>query len=119
MEGLGVISDAAFTFDDQDAGFTARVSNMLTPDFCEEHVTDLQCDYMLDSRSPVVHVDSAIEDSEYFFAVVHVPLVRLICPMKACRGTRHVGYVLRTPRSACLELLAADHLHCAISPNVL
>jgi len=91
MEGLGVISHAAFTFDHQDAGFTSGMSYVFATHLREEDVACFQGHRVFGSRRSVVHFDYPIEYGEYFFPIVHMPLVRLIGPVEPRCRAAHVG----------------------------
>lgn len=91
-------SDAAFFFDDKDAGFAARVCNVFATCASIEHISGLQgCD-VLCARFSVMHVDRAVKDGEDFFPVVHMPSVGLVGPVQAYGNAAHVWQCRAPPR---------------------
>jgi hypothetical protein len=85
--------------------------NVLATHFCEKHVANLQGHNVFDARFAVVHIDFAIQNRKYFFAVVDMPLVRLVSPVKTGCGSAHIGNVIRTPGSIGSEVFTSNNSH--------
>jgi hypothetical protein len=104
-------SDASFTFNNQYACFAARMRDVLTSHVREKHVSNRQGHDVLNAQLAVVHIDRAVENCEYLFAVVDMPLVRLVGPVKSGRSSTHVSDVVSTPSTRCGEILASNNSH--------
>jgi hypothetical protein len=104
-------SNATFALDHENSCFAARMSHVLAPDCSKEYVASFEGDHCLDATLSIVHVYNAVEDREDFFAVINVPFVWLVRPMKSGRDATHAGYGLCAPSSISLEIAAADYVH--------
>ena len=88
---------------------------MFAPAFGEEYVADFQPHDFLNSIQPVVHIDNAVQHCEHFFAIIDMPLVRLVRPMQPRRRSLHVRYVCRTPCPRRLEFPCSYDFHASSS----
>lgn len=61
----------------------------------------------------VVHVNGAVEHDEHLRAVVHVPDVWLVGPVKPNRGAVDLGNVERPPRAVRRKGASVDEFHRA------
>src|SRR5258706_1403529 len=109
-------SCAPFPFDHQDAGLAARMGDMLAAGLGEKDVARTQRHDFFRAAFAVVHVDGAVEHREDLFAVVDVPPVGLIGPVKAPGRAVDVGDVQRSPGLLAGEFPAADKLHLRLPP---
>lgn len=77
-------------------------------------VADVAGDESLDSFLTVlevVHVDHTVEDDEDLGAVVSVPNVRLVCPVRPYRGVVDLGDLESAPgRSAVMALASTKRI---------
>jgi len=85
--------------------------HVLASNLREKDVANLQRDHVFNPCVPVMHIYCAIQNGEYFFAIVNVPTVWLVCPVQSRRRTRHVCNVFGTPRMDLFELLATENFH--------
>jgi hypothetical protein len=112
---LDQVSIAALAFDHQNPGLSARVRNVLAPHSSEKHVADLECHKVFGARFAIMHVDSAIENCEYLFTVVDMPLVWLVGPVETRRCSAHIGDVVGTPCARGGEIFAPNNSHRYVS----
>src|SRR5690606_23556193 len=103
--------DTAFSLNHQDPGLSDGMGDVLGPDSGMEDVARLEDGAVLQAGLPVTHLDPPIEDGKHLLAVVDVPLVGLVRPVKARGDPAHVGNVCRAPRTVCLEGAAAEDFH--------
>ena len=84
---------------------------MLTAYPSKEHIASLQRCYFFLAVFTVMHLDTSIEYSKNFFAIVGMPLVRLVSPVKSGCGTVHIGNINGCPWSVPGEFSASDDFH--------
>ena len=84
---------------------------MLAANFREKYISNLEANDFFDARLSIMHVDGAIQNHEYLFPIIHVPLVWLVSPMQANGRSTHVGYICSTPGPHRRECLAANNFH--------
>ena len=84
---------------------------MLTAYPSKEHIASLQRCYFFFTVFTVMHLDPSIEHCKNFFAIVDMPLVRLVSPVKSGCGTVHIGNINGCPWSVPGEFSASDDFH--------
>ncbi len=84
---------------------------MLTAYPSKEHIASLQRCYFFLAVFTVMHLDTSIEYSKNFFAIVGMPLVRLVSPVKSGRGAVHIGNINGCPWAVSSELATSYDFH--------
>ena len=85
---------------------------MLTADTRKEDIAGFKGDDILGPVLPIVHIDDARQYGEDFFAVIDMPLVWLVSPVKPSGNAAHVGNVDGLPCMRWSEFPAASNFHC-------
>lgn len=104
-------SDAAFALNDENARLAPRMGDVFAANSRVKDISGGQRDDPFFARLTIMHVYRSIEHSEHLFAVVHMPAVRLVCPVQTYADAVHRRDVERTPRAVWRELAAADDFH--------
>lgn len=103
--------DAPFRLDNQDSGDADWVGDVFGADGCVKDIAGFEDDRQFRSVLAITHFYATVQNSENFLAVIGMPFIRLIGPVKARSNAGHVGYVERAPRFAGGEIFGADDLH--------
>jgi hypothetical protein len=102
---------AASAFDNEHARASDRMGNMLITILGMKDVAHIQPMDPLGAILPCMHVDCTVENHKYFRAVIDVPLVRLIGPMKSNGGVADALNIQGVPRSGAGKTLREDCAH--------
>jgi hypothetical protein len=108
---LNALLDTALSLYDKDSGFADGVRHMLSANVGIEHVSRLKDSAVFNASISIPHFDSAVQHSENLFAVIDMPIVWFICPMKARSDAAHVGNVCGAPRTLCSICATAKYFH--------
>jgi hypothetical protein len=85
--------------------------HMLTAYASKEHIASLQRCYFFFTVFTVMHLDPSIEYCKNFFAIVGMPLVWLVSPVKSGCGSVHIGNFNGCPWAVSSELSASNDFH--------
>ena len=109
--GLNELLDTALMLHDENPGLANGVGDMLCAHSGIEHISSLQNSAVLNTCLSVSHLNTATEYGKDLLPVIGMPLVWLICPMKAGGDSAHIGNVCRSPGAICFECAPAKYFH--------
>ena len=108
-----VQSDGARLLNDEDPGGSNRVSDVLVTVLGDKDASGLQPDHMAAGLVAIVHVDCSIENNEDLDAIIDVPDIGFISPVKPHRGIRNASQVNSGPRPVECDITSSNDLHRA------